>query len=619
MTDLLLQNNTDLPRAALASLAPEIILLIAAFIPDFKDKCSLSFTCHRLRLVLHVHPHVWSPLDLSPYAHRVSNEVLFDILRKLTPLRPPSKDGGGDGGTTLAGNYVDRLDLSGCKRVESEAIEKLAKTFPLLKEIHLNVEPREGGDDDNDETRSVIPGRQRTGVYNDWRQPSSSFTSSTSSYSYSHNNNSIFSTTTTTTTTTAPSSTTRTVKPQAFQNWLISNASLLTLIQVCGATLERLSLSGHPLNNSIIESISKCCAPRLTHLDISHCTRKLSDRDLQTLLSGVGPRLVSLKMLGFELSDLTLLVLKQCARNLRRLHVSGGKALSLAKLGSVFSALVKLEDVRVNQIVMGEVDCLVKLLPIFSTTIGNHTSTLRHLDLSPKLDIFPSNNPAHTRSLHSLHSSSSPHLSSTHNNPPPAPSFSRGLRIEHHLHLTDDSLHRLARDHPLLTTLRLVNPIIITSDAVDALLRSLPSLRRFELRRWQEMEFHEPGVTAITPQNLPVLKELVLYSIPVPRECYAAWREFKELEGLEVWDAREWDERPMRGVMKDCSKLKWCRVGRTSVAWEKIGKTVMGGEGMGLVGVDDEVVVVKTQEGKGRWRVVVGGGGLGGEVEVVEV
>ncbi|RUS13386.1 hypothetical protein BC937DRAFT_95409 [Endogone sp. FLAS-F59071] len=611
MTDLLLQNTPDLPRAALASLAPEIILLIAAFIPDFKDKCSLSFTCHRLRLVLHVHPHVWSPLDLSPYAHHVSNEVLFDILRKLAPLRPSGKDGGG--GTTLTGNYVDRLDLSGCKRVESEAIEKLAKTFPLLKEIHLNVEPREGGaDDDGDnETRAVVPGRQRTGVYNDWRQPSSSFTSSTSSY-YS-----MFSTTATTSTTTiaALSSTTRTVKPRASPNWLINNASLLTLIQACGATLERLSLSGHPLSNSVIESISKRCAPRLTHLDISHCTRKLSDRDLQTLLSGVGPRLISLKMLGFVLSDLTLLVLKQwCARTLRRLHVSGGKALSLAKLGSVFSALVKLEDVRVNQIAMGEVDCLVTLLPIASTTIGDCASTLRHLDLSPKLDIFPSNNPAHTRSLHSLHSSS-PHLTSTHN-PPPAPSFSRGLRIEHHLHLTDASLHRLARDHPLLTTLRLVNPISITADAVDSLLRSLPCLRRFELRRWQEMEFRDPGVTAITPQNLPILKELVLYSVPVPRECYAAWREFKDLEGLEVWDAREWDERPMRGVMKDCSKLKWCRVGRTSVAWEKIGKTVLGGEGMGLVGVDDEVVVVRTQEAKGRWRVVVGGGGLGGEVEV---
>ncbi|KAI7849343.1 hypothetical protein BDC45DRAFT_520994 [Circinella umbellata] len=117
----------------------------------------------------------------------------------------------------------------------------------------------------------------------------------------------------------------------------------------------------------------------LTHLDISSCI--ITQPVLQMLLKNCGKRLLSLKMLNIELTNLTLLCMQQYAKNLKQLHLSCQEPQVLVGIIRTLERFHTLEDFRLTQLrTGGNVDEIVEKL---------NPASLRRLDLSPKLDFHP--------------------------------------------------------------------------------------------------------------------------------------------------------------------------------------------------------------------------------------
>ncbi|OZJ05028.1 hypothetical protein BZG36_02147 [Bifiguratus adelaidae] len=503
----------------LEALPPEILLDVATFVTCFQDRLHLCQSSSRIRSVLIGHEPLWYTLSLSPLAESITDAVLSEIFRELSsapPLQPKRLP-------------VKILDLSGCFKISSLSLQYLERYLPSLRCLQLGVDPAE---DDTWQLpkgtrlqlRKIVLGRQRQGLYKDWRSSITSPVFAKTGHDYGY-------------------------RRRYAMGTLTSSALKSTLVS-CGRTLESLTLAGHCLARSALQTIASHCIS-LRYLDISGCEGQITQGDLQTLFEGIGPHLETLKMTNMsELSDLTSLFLVQhCGKTLRVLHISGGKYAAVTFLTRAVSRLPRLEDLRINQIVSGDVNGLVLAL-----RDSGLFQQLTSLDLSPKLDIYPSNR-------HASRSAAS-HTS------PSTPSFASGMRMEHALApCSDQALDMLCR-FERLTTLRLVNPAYITSAGVNNMLRHLPQLQVLELRRWQDMQYSDGGLTTISPDNLPDLRECVLYSILIPPSIFADWTDFRHLKLVELWDASNFDHHHLKGLLLSCPTLRQLRIAKTSVIWD---------------------------------------------------
>ncbi|KAH8547526.1 hypothetical protein BGW37DRAFT_510349 [Umbelopsis sp. PMI_123] len=426
-------------------------------------------------------------------------------------------------------SYIQELDVSGCYHLSSESVIHLSKRYPNLTTLDISVNPRKG---------RLIPGRYREGVYKDWRK--------TIAFS------------------------------SASQEWRLSNHAMQMLTQ---CTLHTLSLAGHDIDSSTAHAISQM--PYLKSLDISGCTWRLSQADLQTIARGLGKNLLELRILGFEPTDLTLLCLRQHCWKLQLLHLSGGKPLMISKLTSIVHTMKSLKDLRVNQIRGGDVDSLIQ----------NLDQDTQSLDLSAKMDMYPSRG--------------------------------RGMRIESALHLTPKGFNALS-SLQLLQVLRLSNLSWISEEAVSNLLTNLCSLTAFELRMWPDIEASEGRacdvVTALVPDNVPNLTEITLVGVSISQRTALAWSKFKHLRQIELSDigpeAGSGDGF-MRKWLLGIGSLEALRLTKCGIQWQQVADLVRMRDGeaddpeewvehsidelVGSMQYEDEVVILRSRAGW-EWR-----------------
>jgi hypothetical protein len=426
-------------------------------------------------------------------------------------------------------SYIQDLDLSGCYHLSSESVIHLAKRYPHLTYLDISVNPRKG---------RLVPGRYREGVYKDWRK----------TIAFNSVN----------------------------QEWRLSNHAMHMLTK---CTLHTLSLAGHDLDSSTAHAISQM--PHLTSLDISGCTWRLSQADLQTIARGLGKNLLELRMLGFEPTDLTLLCLRQHCWKLKLLHLSGGKPLMISKLTSIVHTMKSLQDVRVNQIRGGDVDSLLQHL----------NQDTKSLDLSAKMDMYPSRG--------------------------------RGMRIESALNLTQRGFDAVSALQ-YLQVLRLSNLSWISESAVSNIIHNLPLLRKFELRMWPDIESSDLRtcnvVTTLVPDNVPYLTEITLVGVSISQATALAWSKFKHLKQIELSDIgveagsgngfiRPW--------LMDMVSLEALRVTKCGIQWQQVADIVRMRDSetddtedwieqsidelVGSMQYEDEVVILRSRTGW-EWR-----------------
>ncbi|CAG8613887.1 3143_t:CDS:2, partial [Racocetra fulgida] len=379
--------------------------------------------------------------------------------------------------------------ISGCRLISSSALEKLAETHYRFQGIHLNVEPRfdiwEVACNYDKWIKSQFYRKcptftkiGRPGLYRLWP-------------------------------TTAKSSA---------QQWQISNKSIQIILQGSFQTLKYLSLGNQSLSRETATIIASC--KTLTQLDLSGTN--LDNVSLQDILSHTN-QLVSLKLLDLELSNMTLIVIS-LLKNLRQLHFSviNKGIISSKTIAEMLKCLRKLDDFRMNQIMIGEVDRViteglawvvcdesVEDEPVEDDTKTIHQydshgdksvqqdrAPIRYLDLSPKLDIYPR-------------------------------CRERSMQIEHYISISNYSLQSLAVNHPFLVSFRLVNPYAINAEGVDALLSVLNCLEIFELR-WRRAEVDQ--IHKLTPKFCPKLREMILHGVDIAD--FDVW--FGEHKDLEV-------------------------------------------------------------------------------------
>ncbi|CAB4492264.1 hypothetical protein RhiirA5_358048 [Rhizophagus irregularis] len=434
-------------------LPTEVILAIFKYLSVI-DKCQLCQVCKRFRLLIYNNIEFWKYLDLSPFGEYLSNQDLFIIAKTRWK-------------SDMEGH---KLDLSGCKLIASYALEKLVEMHSNFQEIHLNAEPRYDNwryEIENDDwikrqyfkQCSTFSKFGRPGLYQRWK-----------------------------------------ITKKSTQSWKISNKSIQTILKGSVKNLKYLSLGNQSLHPETAIVISNCS--QLVQLDLSGTN--LNNASLQDILSHVN-QLEFLKLLDLELSAMTLMMVS-LLKNLRQLHISvqNRSIISAKTVADMLKNLKKLEDFRMNQTMIGEVDRVVieglswifcdgpveDLTSILEKNkiknggkiVEQNRSPLHHLDLSPKLDIYPRGQ-------------------------------QRSTQIEHYITISNSSLWSLAVNHPFLISLRLVNAYAISAEGIDGLLSSLQCLEIFELRRWRGTEL-DP-LQKLTPTFCPKLKEIVLHGIEV--------------------------------------------------------------------------------------------------------
>ncbi|CAI2165933.1 10397_t:CDS:1 [Funneliformis geosporum] len=507
-----MENDNRIPR--LDILPTEVVIAIFKFL-SIVDKCQLCQVCKRFRLIIYNNIEFWKYLDLSPFGERLSNENLFMIVKTRWK-------------STIEGH---KLDLSGCRLITSHALEKLVELHSNFQEIHLNVEPRY--DNWRNEIRydywikqlyykksPTFLKNDRPGLYQRWEITKPSYI------------------------------------------WQFSNKSIQTVLTGSFKTIKQLSLGNQSLHRETATLISNCS--QLIRLDLSGTN--LDKVSLQDILQRV-IQLESLKLLELELSPMTLMMISRFT-NLQQLHISvlDKKNVASKTIADMLKKLRKLKDFRMNQAMIGEVDKVVieGLSWIFcdgpiedSTKIleeekiknggrnmDQNRSPLQHLDISPKLDIYPR-------------------------------SRERSMQIEHYITISNSSLWSLAVNHPFLISLRLVNAYAISAEGVDGLLSSLQCLEVFELRRWRGTEL-EP-LQKLTPKFCPKLREIVLHGVEVANfnewikdgECQDEGNlmiknkiGFQNLEILDLVDVSTFFKFHADVIIKNCVNLRKVRLVR---------------------------------------------------------
>ncbi|CAG8704990.1 11879_t:CDS:1 [Racocetra persica] len=512
----------------LDTLPTEVIVAICQYLSIF-SKCQLCRVCLRFQLIIYNNSEFWQHLDLSQFGENLTNQHLFTILR-----------------TRWKSNLPNRwLDISGCRLISSSALEKLAETHYSFQGIHLNVEPRfniwEVACNYDEWIKSQFYRKcptftkiGRPGLYRLWP-------------------------------TTARSSA---------QQWQISNKSIQIILQGSFQTLKYLSLGNQSLSRETATIIASC--KTLTQLDLSGTN--LDNVSLQDILSHTN-QLVSLKLLDLELSNMTLIMIS-LLKNLRQLYFSviNKGIISSKTIAEMLKCLRKLDDFRMNQIMIGEVDRVIteglawvvcdEPVEDDTKTINQYDSNgdksvqqdrapIRYLDLSPKLDIYPQ-------------------------------CRERSMQIEHYISISNDSLQSLAVNHPFLVSFRLVNPYAINAEGVDALLSVLNCLEIFELR-WRRAEVDQ--IHKLTPKFCPKLREMILHGVDIAdfdvwfgehkdlevdqceNEILFEGRSgeiFKNLEILDLVDASGFSNNHFNMLIKYCLKIRKVRLLRTNVVYSQI-------------------------------------------------
>ncbi|KAI9318098.1 hypothetical protein BX666DRAFT_1934762 [Dichotomocladium elegans] len=439
------------------TLPSELLLQIVRFLEDFQDKCQLSLTCRRFRNLLRAHPWCWSPLDFSAYGSRLTNGALLSILRNCSipcvqPIdAPPVGCSTPNPATT---KVVDSLDISGCCALTPEAIHLLACSLPHLRTLSLNM---------YSPSRATWPFEHREHLYH--IQPSHNLSSLAMDLS----------------------------KEPSLSLGLLET-TLQQILARC-PEIKNLSLQYQSLTLNGCKAILKL--KWLTHLDVSSCS--ISQPSLQLLLRSTSPKLISLKLLNIDLTDLTLITIKLHAKNLICLHLSCVDSARLGSIAHVVGSLNRLQDFRLTRLRSGNVDTVVQRL---------NPATLKRLDISPKMDLHPQRNPRFfSRLMHKAYPAmkeptnsgrvlrgppgNDTILSNSTTTPPtvatvatvatPRDVVTTFTRTEHELHLTDESLIILARFHGLVE-LRLCYPKISDPSLMTALFDATPNLEILELR-----------------------------------------------------------------------------------------------------------------------------------------
>ncbi|KAF7722798.1 hypothetical protein EC973_002682 [Apophysomyces ossiformis] len=542
----------------LDALPPELLLHIVWFLNDIRDKCQLSASCKLFHSLLSSHPWCWSPLNLSRYGDQTTNVVLLSILRNCSiPIVLPNEANNNTRPRSQPNRTIDRVNLSGCWCLTSDAIITLACTLPNLIELHLN---RYGYTRIGNAVAS-IPFEQRDHLYQ--IRPS-------------HNLSSLA----------------MDLSKEPSLSLTLPESTLQKLLGRC-SFLQTLSLQYQQLGTDVCKSFKEL--KHLRSLDISSCV--VTQPALQYLLRGVARQLVSLKMLNIDLSNLTLLCLQQHGTNLRCLHLSCPEPHTLPSIGRVLDCL-ELEDFRLTRLRAGNIDPIIERL----------SPTLKRLDLSPKMDIYPKyprsfprlfrayggmagRNEArapvclrfHTppRSFESPTRNGNATRTTTNlagNERPRLQPASYLYRTEHDLGLTDASLYRL-RAFTDLVELRLCFPTI-TASALSLFFKSAPQLRIFELRMIARNENtgdpHRVEESEDYLQSIEYthrLREIHLYSVWLSDNAVEHLSQIKTLKQITICNGGTIGERKpafLRRWLLSLPLLETVRIGKMTLRWDLI-------------------------------------------------
>lgn len=539
------------------SLPSELLLHVIWFIDDLKDKCQLAQTCRRLHSLLRAHPRCWSPLDLSPFGDQVTNVVLLSILRNCSiPIVLPSDKNGQqqekeeEESERKKSKSISSVNLSGCWCLTFEAIQLLACSLPDLQELHLNRY--------RSSTMDAVPFEQRDHLYQ--IRPS-------------HNLSSLA----------------MDLSKEPMMSLFVPETALHTLMMRC-PRLVSLSLQYQYLGVDACRTLRQL--KQLRHLDISSCV--VTQPVLQVLLRNVGRRLLTLKMLNIDLTNLTLLTMQQFTKDLTSLHLSCTEPNMLSGIAQTLTTMKYLIDFRLTRLRTGSVDSIVYRLPL----------SLRALDLSPKMDFHPR---YPTRSFRRLAGSAGGGITRAQQPPRPpvfdsdrvgrlratstnpnTPSNTKGehgntwlIRTEHDLDLTDDGLTRIAAFQDL-RELRLCYPHI-SSGGLAQLLPALPHLNVFELRmdtlRRRSSLPRDSAVSApperpdylIAIKSLSHLRELGLYHVWISDAAAEDIGHLKNLRQMTIYNGGTFAERNptcVRQWLLDLPCLQVLRLGRMQLRWE---------------------------------------------------
>ncbi|ORX61412.1 hypothetical protein DM01DRAFT_1332011 [Hesseltinella vesiculosa] len=360
-------------------LPAEIQLHIIDYLLDTKDKIELSSVNRPFYHLLFDTPRCWSPLDLSLYANQITNSILLSILRSraLTIVpSPPRLHGWNDtmdspysatdnSQTNAPQSYRHQLEfinISGCHLLTSEAVMTLVCTLPFLKGLILNRYPSMSAADPlarhprhYRRTRLTMIDMLRDDLYQ--CRPRHGLASTTMDLSK---------------------------KPLCC---LAIADTVLRQILHRVPLLTSLSLQHQSLGATTVQQLP-LLLPNLCHLDISSCDIALSS--LQSLLRHMDGRLISLKMLNLDLSNLTLLCLQlHGSKSLQVLHLSCIDPQWFLGVVRVVQLLPHLHDFRLTRLRLGNIDPLLAAL-------ASHPH-LERVDLSPKLELYPKNlSPSYT-------------------------------------------------------------------------------------------------------------------------------------------------------------------------------------------------------------------------------
>ncbi|KAI7887660.1 uncharacterized protein EV154DRAFT_520357 [Mucor mucedo] len=455
------------------NLPAELLLDIIQSVPSVRDKCQLLQTCTAMRNFFSTHVRCWSRLDLSSYA-TLSNSILLRFLKENRINLITST------GTAVHG--ISELDLSGCWCLSQEMVMALTKSFSSLDGLFLNGYRLKG-------SNKLAFEHQRDHVYQ--VRPSHDLSSMAMDLSKKSTNR---------------------LKVPSF---LISSI----LAQVPSITA--LSMQYQDISPSSFTEFNN-----LQYLDISSCA--VSAASLQSLLRK--NRLVSLKMLNIELTDMTWLCIAQFCKKLKCLHVScHDVGRHFPCIRQALSNLKELQDFRMTRVAAGRMDGVITEL----------MDGIRRLDVSPKMNIYPKgggNGGKH----------------------PVKRSISSYATTEHDLLATDVSLHHLSKCHHLVE-LRLCFPTI-SSDGLHALFRSIPQLEVFELRQHKEEGGGRDYLKGLG--NLINLNRIYLYSVSISSDAMDTFPWLPRLRHLTTTHGGQWVNE--QRLMKECRRLESLEIGSTA-------------------------------------------------------